>query len=64
MPNARAIPPGFDLAPIDDVARDGHFQLVFGGNCFAVVRWRDQWEFGNGIPLDFEPEAYRVDSDV
>lgn len=46
--------------PIDDSARDGHYQLVLGGGVFAVVRWRrDRWEFSSGAPLDFEPTDYR-----
>ncbi|WP_067734457.1 hypothetical protein [Novosphingobium naphthalenivorans] len=55
-----AIPPSFDLAPIDDAARDGRSQLVFGGEYFALARFFDSaWRFPNGIELDFIPTNYR-----
>lgn len=55
-----AVPTTLHLQPIDDGARDGRPQLVFGGGDFALGYWRrDAWVFGNGNPLPFEPDQYR-----
>ena len=53
-----------ELRPIDDAARTGRFQLVFGGDrCFACVRWNGvHWVFSSDQPLDFAPEFYAPDS--
>lgn len=51
--------------PIDDQARDGTYQLVFGGASrsgpiFACVRWTgEDWVFPGGLPLDWPPRRYR-----
>lgn len=46
--------------PIDQPARNGCYQLVFGGDAeFACVRWDGgKWAFSSGTPLAWEPEAY------
>jgi hypothetical protein len=57
----RAIDPaGLQLQPIDDDARNGGFQLVFGAGQYAIARWRHgRWTFANGHQLHFDPEGYR-----
>lgn len=46
--------------PIDDAARCGRFQLVFGGDAqFACARWNGEaWVFSSNRPLAWEPESY------
>lgn len=53
----------FNLRPVDDVARDGSFHLLFGGNgLYACARWSDTgWVFSSCVPLDFVPDQYHVD---
>lgn len=55
-----------ELHPIDDLAQNGRFQLVFGGrDQFACVRWSDgRWVFSNDTPLDFAPFEYHPMQDV
>jgi hypothetical protein len=56
-----AIPACIALRPIDDAARDGQHQLVFGGGLFALVRWNGEgWAFGSGVPLEAEPTHYHA----
>ena len=59
-PERRPALPG--LAPIDAAARQGRFQLVFGGDAeFACARWDGAgWVFSSGHPLHFEPESYAL----
>ena len=51
---------GNTLIPIDAAARNGCYQLVFGGDAqFACVRWNGEcWVFSSNHPLDFMPERY------
>lgn len=57
----RAIAPAaLTLQPIDDAARAGGYQLVFGAGQFAVSKWDGTaWRCSSGKPLPFEPEGYR-----
>lgn len=49
-----------ETRPIDDDARTGTYQLVFGAGQFAIARWQDErWAFSSGRPIGFEPEEYR-----
>ena len=52
----------FNLRPIDDAARDGSFQLVFGGaGYYACARWSETgWVFSSGMPLGFVPDQYHA----
>ena len=53
-------PAALTLQPIDDAARAGGYQLVFGAGQFAVSKWDGaRWVVPNGKPLPFEPEGYR-----
>lgn len=55
-----------ELHPIDELAQNGRFQLVFGGrDQFACARWSDgQWVFSGGVALDFAPLEYHPMQDV
>jgi hypothetical protein len=58
----RSIPAALQerLRPIDDEARSGRLQMVFGAGEFALARWRADlaaWLCG-AEPLPYEPELY------
>lgn len=61
MTASRPSPPDLlKLEPIDDRARSGGYQLVFGAGQFAAAKWTgERWSFPGGKPLHFEPEGYR-----
>lgn len=47
------------LHPIDDEARNGKWHLLGDGDSYALVRWSgDEFVFGSGLPLNFEPTGY------
>lgn len=49
------------LTPIDDTARDGKWHLLGDGDSYALVRWTgEEFAFGSGLPLNFEPTGYYV----
>lgn len=61
MAKAPVIPAGIELEPIDDVALDGRYRLVFGDEYFAVARVVDGvWRHSSGVPIDFTATHYHV----
>jgi hypothetical protein len=62
VPHRAVAPALLGVRPIDDAARSGQYQMVFGHGQFAVVRWSHAdgaWLFSSGHRLPFDPEGYR-----
>lgn len=52
--------PGMNLHPLDSVALDGQFWLLWGDGAMAVAQWTDKgWRYASGRPLEFVPQLYQ-----